>query len=214
MAEHNPTVRRRHTDQATFDTIAYRPIVISGPSGTGKSTLLKRLFAEYPDTFGFSISETTRSPRPGEQHGREYNFVTKDAFLELVANNGFIEHAQFGGNFYGTSVQAVKNIAEKKRICILDIEMEGVKQVKRTDLNARFLFLAPPSLEVLEQRLRGRGTETEESLEKRLSQARNELEYAKQPAAHDKIVVNDDLEKAYIELRDWVVDGGKFGAAQ
>ncbi|KXG51661.1 uncharacterized protein PGRI_090540 [Penicillium griseofulvum] len=194
--------------------VAYRPIVISGPSGTGKSTLLKRLFAEYPDTFGFSISETTRSPRPGEQHGREYNFVTKEAFLDLVANNGFIEHAQFGGNFYGTSVQAVKNIAEKKRICILDIEMEGVKQVKRTDLHARFLFLAPPSLEVLEQRLRGRGTETEESLQKRLSQARNELEYAKQPAAHDKIVVNDDLEKAYAELRDWVVDGGKFGAAQ
>ncbi|KAJ5257452.1 hypothetical protein N7497_011650 [Penicillium chrysogenum] len=188
--------------------VAYRPIVISGPSGTGKSTLLKRLFAEYPDTFGFSISETTRSPRPGEQDGREYNFVTKDAFLDLVAKNGFIEHAQFGGNFYGTSVQAVKNIAEKKRICILDIEMEGVKQVKRTDLNARFLFLAPPSLEVLEQRLRGRGTETEESLQRRLTQARNELEYANQPAAHDKIVVNDDLEKAYAELRDWVVDGG------
>lgn len=76
------------------------------------------------------------------------------------------------------------------------------------------MFLAPPSLEVLEQRLRGRGTETEESLQKRLTQARNELEYAKQPAAHDKTVVNDDLEKAYVELRDWVVDGGKFGAAQ
>lgn len=76
------------------------------------------------------------------------------------------------------------------------------------------MFLAPPSLEILEQRLRGRGTETEESLQKRLNQARNELEYAKQPDAHDKIVVNDDLEKAYVELRDWVVDGGKFGAAQ
>lgn len=76
------------------------------------------------------------------------------------------------------------------------------------------MFLAPPSLEILEQRLRGRGTETEESLQKRLSQAENELEYAKQPGAHDKIVVNDDLEKAYVELRDWVVDGGKFGVAQ
>ena len=76
------------------------------------------------------------------------------------------------------------------------------------------MFLAPPSLEVLEQRLRGRGTETEESLQKRLTQAQNELEYAKLPESHDKIVVNDDLEKAYVELRDWVVDGGKFGAAQ
>lgn len=88
-----------------------------------------------------------------------------------------------------------------------------MKQVKRSDLNARFLFLAPPSLEELERRLRGRGTETEDSLGKRLAQARNELEYSQQPGAHDKIVVNDDLERAYGELRDWVVDEGRFGAS-
>ncbi|GAM41205.1 guanylate kinase [Talaromyces pinophilus] len=199
---------------ATSSVHKYRPVVVSGPSGTGKSTLLKRLFAEFPDTFGFSISHTTRSPRAGEEDGREYYFTTKEDFLKLVSENGFIEHAQFGGNFYGTSVQAVRNIASKQRICILDIEMEGVKQVKRTDLNARFLFLAPPSLEELERRLRGRGTETEDSLNKRLAQARNELEYSRQPGAHDKIVVNDDLEKAYTELRDWIVDGGKFGASE
>ncbi|KAE8321034.1 P-loop containing nucleoside triphosphate hydrolase protein [Aspergillus sergii] len=192
----------------------FRPVVVSGPSGAGKSTLLKRLFADYPDTFGFSVSHTTRAPRPGEQHGREYYFTTKADFLDLVSKNGFIEHAQFGGNHYGTSVQAVKDIAEKGRICILDIEMEGVKQVKRTDLNARFMFLAPPSVEELELRLRGRGTESEESLSKRLAQAKNELEYAKEPGAHDKIVVNDDLEKAYTELRDWIVDDGRFGAEQ
>ncbi|RAK76462.1 uncharacterized protein BO72DRAFT_469355 [Aspergillus fijiensis CBS 313.89] len=192
----------------------FRPVVVSGPSGTGKSTLLKRLFADYPNTFGFSISHTTRSPRAGEQDGREYCFTTKEDFLDLVSKNGFIEHAQFGGNYYGTSVQAVKNIAEQGRICILDIEMEGVKQVKRTDLNARFLFLAPPSVEELERRLRGRNTETEESLKKRLAQAKNELEYAKEPGAHDKVVVNDDLEKAYAELRDFIVDGDKFGAQQ
>lgn len=89
-----------------------------------------------------------------------------------------------------------------------------MKQVKLTDLNARFLFLSPPSLEELESRLRGRGTETEESLGKRLEQAKNELEFSKQPGAHDKIVVNDDLAKTYGELRDWIVDGGKFGAQQ
>ncbi|GKZ18855.1 hypothetical protein AbraIFM66951_001813 [Aspergillus brasiliensis] len=220
---------------ATSAVHKFRPVVVSGPSGTGKSTLLKRLFAEIPDRFGFSIShnrpprhltdalnltwcfvrlDTTRAPRPGEQDGREYYFTTKEDFLDLVSKNGFIEHAQFGGNYYGTSVQAVKNIAEQGRICILDIEMEGVKQVKRTDLNARFLFLAPPSVEELEKRLRGRGTETEESLTKRLAQAKNELEYAKEPGAHDKVVVNDDLEKAYTELRDWIVDGGNFGASQ
>ncbi|KAL4814004.1 guanylate kinase-domain-containing protein [Aspergillus spinulosporus] len=197
---------------ATSAVQKFRPVVVSGPSGTGKSTLLKRLFAEYPDTFGFSVSHTTRAPRPGEQHAREYYFTTKEDFLDLVSKNGFIEHAQFGGNYYGTSVQAVKDIAAKERICILDIEMEGVKQVKKTDLNARFLFLAPPSVEELERRLRSRGTETEESLQKRLTQAKNELEYAKQPGAHDKIIVNDDLESAYKEFRDYIVDGGNFGS--
>jgi guanylate kinase len=89
-----------------------------------------------------------------------------------------------------------------------------VKQVKKTDLNARFLFLAPPSVEELERRLRGRGTETDESLEKRLNQAKNELEFSKQPGAHDKIVVNDDLDIAYKELKDFIVDGGRFGFEQ
>jgi guanylate kinase len=101
-----------------------RAIVISGPSGAGKSTILKRLFDEYPDKFGFSISHTTRNPRGGEQHGKEYYFVSKEDFLDLVDKKGFIEHAQFGDNYYGTSIQAVNDIAEKGRICILDIEME------------------------------------------------------------------------------------------
>jgi guanylate kinase len=109
---------------ATSAVQKYRPIVVSGPSGTGKSTLLKRLFAEFPDTFGFSVSHTTRAPRPGEEHGREYYFTNKEDFLALVAQGGFIEHAVFGSNHYGTSVMAVKEVADKDRICILDIEME------------------------------------------------------------------------------------------
>ncbi|MCJ1311699.1 guanylate kinase [Agyrium rufum] len=188
-----------------------RPIVISGPSGTGKSTILKRLFTKFPGTFGFSVSHTTRAPRAGEQDGREYTFTTKEKFQELVDAKGFIEHAQFGGNYYGTSIQAVKDIAGKGRVCILDIEMEGVKQVKRTDLNARFLFLAPPSLEVLEQRLRSRNTETDESLAKRLAQAKNELAYAETPGSHEKIIVNDDLETAYKEVEEWIFDNRKYG---
>ncbi|KAJ5995835.1 hypothetical protein N7481_002812 [Penicillium waksmanii] len=188
----------------------FRPVVISGPSGTGKSTLLKRLFAEYPDKFGFSVSHTTRSPRTGEIDGRDYNFVTRESFQSLITANGFIEHAQFGSNLYGTSVAAIKSVAEQERICILDIEMEGVKQVKgREDLNARFVFLAPPSMEELERRLRGRNTETEDSLQQRLAQARNELAFSQTPGAHDKIVVNDDLEQAYGELKEFIVDGGE-----
>ncbi|MCJ1315221.1 hypothetical protein MMC15_000537 [Xylographa vitiligo] len=193
-------------------TQKHRPVVISGPSGAGKSTLLKRLFADHPSTFGFSISHTTRSPRPGETNGVEYHFAPRQQFMELMDEGGFIEHAKFGGNYYGTSVKAVRDIAEKGRICILDIEMEGVKQVKRTDLNARFLFLSPPSLEVLEERLRGRGTENEDSLQKRLTQAKAEMEYAKGEGVHDKVVVNDDLDRAYKELEAWVVDGGRYGS--
>ena len=108
----------------TSTTQRPQPIVVSGPSGSGKSTLLKRLFQEYPGQFDLSVSHTTRAPREGEEHGREYNFTTKDDFLKLVDDGGFIEHAQFGSNLYGTSVQAVKDVADKGRICVLDIEME------------------------------------------------------------------------------------------
>ncbi|MCJ1414675.1 hypothetical protein MMC32_001002 [Xylographa parallela] len=193
-------------------TQKHRPIVISGPSGAGKSTLLKRLFADHPSTFGFSISHTTRAPRPGETNGVEYHFASRQQFMELMDEGGFIEHAKFGGNYYGTSIKAVRDIAEKGRICILDIEMEGVKQVKRTDLDARFLFLSPPSLKVLEERLRGRGTEDEDSLQKRLTQAKAEMAFAEEGGVHDKVVVNDDLERAYKELEEWVVDGGRYGS--
>lgn len=184
------------------------PIVISGPSGAGKSTILNRLFAAYPTKFGFSISHTTRSPRAGEQDGREYNFITKEKFVELIGENAFIEHAQFGGNHYGTSIAAVTDIADSGKICILDIEMEGVKQVANhpTFTRPRFLFLAPPSLDILEQRLRGRGTDNEDAVQKRLAQARKEVEWAESgEAPHDKIVVNDDLDRAYEEVRDFIV---------
>ncbi|KXL41422.1 hypothetical protein M433DRAFT_150445 [Acidomyces richmondensis BFW] len=186
-----------------------RPIVVSGPSGAGKSTLLKRLFSEYPDRFGFSVSHTTRAPRPGEEHGKAYYFVPKEDFMKLVNENGFIEHAQFGSNLYGTSLKAVKDVADQGRICILDIEMEGVKQVKKTDLNARFLFLQPPSVEILEQRLRGRGTDSEEAIQERLKQAEKEIAYSKTPGVHDQIIVNDDLEKAWQEFKTFCTSEGK-----
>ncbi|KAI4842756.1 guanylate kinase [Aureobasidium sp. EXF-8846] len=169
---------------------ANRPIVISGPSGSGKSTHLNRLLKEYPDRFGFSISHTTRQPRGQEQNGVEYHFVTKEDFLKLVDQNGFIEHAQFGSNHYGTSVQAVK---------------DGVKQVKKKDLNARYLSIQPPSLEILEQRLRGRATDSEDAITQRLTQAKNELAFAKTPGVFDKVVINDDLEKAWKEFKAFCV---------
>lgn len=181
-----------------------RPIVVSGPSGTGKSTLLKRLMGEYPDKFGFSISNTTRNPRAGEKDGIDYYFVTVERFRKMIDQKEFIEWAQFSGNYYGTSIAAVKHVADVlKRTCILDIDMQGVKSVKNTDLNARYLFLSPPSIEELKRRLESRGTETPDSLAKRVGAASAEMEYAK-TGAHDKIIVNDDLEKAYKEFKEFI----------
>ncbi|KAL7273263.1 guanylate kinase [Rhizina undulata] len=181
------------------------PVVVSGPSGTGKSTLLSRLFANHPDSFGFSVSHTTRTPRPGETNGKDYHFVTAEEFSSLVVDGAFIEHAQFSGNFYGTSVRAVRDVVAKGKICVLDIEMEGVKQVKQTDLNAKFIFIKPPSIEDLRMRLENRGTETPGSLQKRLDRAQAELDFAELPGSHDKVIVNDDVERAYAELHEFIM---------
>ena len=129
----------------------------------------------------------------------------------MIASNAFVEHAQFSGNYYGTSKASITDVAASGKICILDIEMEGVKQIKKTDLGARCLFLSPPSLEVLEKRLRGRGTDDEGSVGKRLEKARVEMEFSKREGVFDRVVVNDDLERAYGEVSEWVVDGGRFG---
>ncbi|KAH9992787.1 guanylate kinase [Russula compacta] len=174
-----------------------RPLVLSGPSGSGKSTLLKRLFAEYPGQFAFSVSHTTRAPRPGEVNGVQYHFASREDFISLLDQGGFVEHAEFSGNIYGTSKQAIASIVESGKRCILDIEVQGVRQIKNTDLNPIYCFIAPPSLSTLRDRLIGRGTETTAAIEKRLKTALLEIEYAKLPGAHDYIIINDDLDRAY-----------------
>ncbi|KAK8077908.1 Guanylate kinase [Apiospora saccharicola] len=181
-----------------------RPLVISGPSGVGKGTLYNRLFEAHPDTFTLSVSHTTRGPRAGEEHGTHYFFVPMAEFEDLIAQDGFVEHAKFGSNRYGTSKKTIEEQTAKGRVVVLDIEMEGVKQIKASGIDARYVFIKPPSFEALEQRLRGRGTETEEAVSKRLAQAKVELEYADTPGVHNIIIVNDDLEKAYKELEEYV----------
>ncbi|GJN89227.1 hypothetical protein Rhopal_002206-T1 [Rhodotorula paludigena] len=185
-----------------------RPVVICGPSGTGKSTLLKKLMAEFPGKFGFSVSHTTRAPRPGEEAGVSYHYVTRDAFLDLVRQDGFIEHAEFSGNMYGTSVQAVEDVKKGGKMCILDIDTQGVKLIKANHpyLNPLYVFISPPSLASLKTRLTGRGTESDASMAARLAAAVGELEYAKS-GAFDVVVVNDDLERAYRALRQVIVEG-------
>ncbi|WWD16325.1 guanylate kinase [Kwoniella shandongensis] len=183
--------------------VVNRPLVICGPSGTGKSTLLTSLFASHPNTFGFSVSHTTRSPRPGEQNGKEYHFVSRDEFMERVGKGEFLEWAEFGGNCYGTTFAALTALHPLR--CILDIELQGVLQLiakaplQTPPLSPVFLFLSPPSIPTLKSRLSGRGTETDASIRKRLDAAKKELEYA-QKGKYDVYVVNDDLEKAGKQL--------------
>ncbi len=129
-------------------------------------------------------------------------------FEDLISKDAFVEHAQFSGNRYGTSKQTIADQTARGRVVVLDIEMKGVKQIqehqKRGTWDARYIFIAPPSVQALEERLRGRGTETEESVQKRMAQASRELEYAKTPGVHDLTIVNDDLERAYKELEDYI----------
>ncbi|CAG8443707.1 5680_t:CDS:2 [Funneliformis caledonium] len=193
-------------EQMKSVTDTLRPVVVSGPSGSGKSTLLRRLFKDYPDKFGFSVSHTTRSPRQGEENGVHYHFVTRNEFVNLINQNKFVEHAEFSGNLYGTSIEAIRSVSSLGKICILDIELNGVKAVKKTDLNARFVFIKPPSLEALEKRLLGRNTETKESIQARLNAAKEELAYADQEGSHDIIIVNDDLDTAYERLKNFIVE--------
>ncbi|CEJ00582.1 Putative Guanylate kinase [Rhizopus microsporus] len=180
---------------------ASKIFVISGPSGSGKSTLLKKLFAEYPSTFGFSVSHTTRKPRPGEVDGKDYHFVEKEDMIKEIEDGKFIESATFSGNMYGTSIKAVEDVVAQGKVCVLDIDMQGVKSVKKTSLNPKYIFIRPPSFDILEQRLRGRGTEKEEAIMARLNAAREELEYGATPGAYDHVIVNDDLDTAYDSLK-------------
>jgi guanylate kinase len=183
-----------------------RPVCFCGPSGAGKSTLLKRLMNEFPTAFAFSVSHTTRKPRMGESNGKDYYFVERDEMLRAIKNGEFIENAEFSGNLYGTSKKAVSDVVSSGKICVLDVDVQGVKSLKTTDLNPVYIFIMPPSIDELEKRLRNRGTETESSLKKRLDAAQSELDYCKEKDAFHHIIVNDNLEEAYGKLRDILFD--------
>jgi len=177
-------------------------VVVCGPSGVGKGTLLGRLMKDYPDDFGFSVSHTTRQPRPGEQDGIHYHFVTKNEMEAMIGEGGFIEYAHVHSNIYGTSVDAVREVSHQDKTCLLDIDVQGAELVKKTDLAARFLFIAPPSFDDLETRLRGRGTEAEDKIQLRLQNAKVELAYLEKQGFFDAIVVNDDFETAYARMKE------------
>ncbi|KAJ1499007.1 hypothetical protein HMI55_001340 [Coelomomyces lativittatus] len=187
------------------------PLIISGPSGSGKSTLLNRLFKDFPNSFGFSVSHTTRKPRPNETHGIQYFFVDPSTFDSLISQNQFIEHVEYAGNKYGTTFGAVKEVAEKGKICVLDIEMQGVQLVKsRPEMKCHYVFIRPPNLETLESRLKSRATDTSDAIQNRLKAAQIEIKFSETPGVYDRVILNQDIEKAYNELKSFLVDTYKI----
>ncbi len=165
-------------------------VVISGFSGAGKGTLMKQLMATYGEEYGLSVSATTRSPRVGETDGKEYFFVTTDAFEEMIKNGELIEYAQYVGNYYGTPKKYVFDQLKAGKNVILEIEIQGALKVKKQFPDTRLLFVTAPSAEELHDRLVGRGTESEDVISKRLKRAVEESEGIE---AYDYLVINDDL---------------------
>ncbi|MCL2620885.1 MAG: guanylate kinase [Defluviitaleaceae bacterium] len=170
-------------------------LIISGPSGSGKGTVTKKLIP--CDNFALSVSMTTRDPRPGEVHGVDYIFCTKENFMEIRDNDGFLEHATFSGNYYGTPISYVESKIDEGQTVVLEIEVVGALQVKKKYPDAILVFLMPPTFADLRQRLIERGTECEDEIERRTRRAREEMVELEK---YDYLVVNDDIEQAMQDI--------------
>jgi guanylate kinase len=174
-------------------------IVVSGFSGAGKGTLMKELLKNYPGQYTLSISATTRQPRDGEAHGREYFFITKEEFEKMIAEDQLIEYARYVDNYYGTPSAYVEQKLEEGKDVILEIEIQGAMKVKEAFPETVLLFVTPPTACELKNRLTGRGTESEAVIDSRLRRA---VEEADGMDRYDYLVVNDDLEICTRELHD------------
>lgn len=177
-------------------------VVVSGPSGVGKGTVVKRLLDELPDA-ALSVSATTRQPRPGEIDGTHYHFVDRDQFERLVEDDELLEWAEYAGNRYGTPRQGVADQVTDGRVVLLEIEVQGALQIRRKVPDALLVFLSPPSFDELERRLAGRGTETDEVRRARLDVARWELA---QQDSFDAVVINADLDHCVKTVKDLITE--------
>lgn len=175
--------------------------VISGFAGAGKGTIVKALLEKYPEDYRLSISATTRNPRPGEQDGREYFFRTRKEFEKLIQNGGFIEWAEYVGNYYGTPREYVEEQLAAGNNIILEIERQGAFHVRELYPSAVLLFVTPPSVEILEKRLTGRGTETMEVVKKRMHKAAEESTFMKD---YNYVIVNEDVEEAVERVHELI----------
>ena len=185
-----------------------RLFVISGPSGTGKGTICKELIKD--EKIRLSVSMTTRNPREGEVHGVSYYFATKEEFLQKIEAGGFLEYAEVFGNYYGTPKMEVLELLDEGIDVLLEIDVQGALQIKEVYPEAVLVFILPPSMEELRARLTGRGTETQDVVERRLGEAAKEISYVKD---YDYAVINDDLEEAIDDVKT-VIRASHFGVTQ
>jgi guanylate kinase len=172
-------------------------LIVSSPSGAGKTTLCNRLRAEFPQ-LRFSVSHTTRKPRPNELDGREYHFTDKETFTRMIDEDAFAEWAHVHGNLYGTSLSEIDIARKTANGVLFDVDYQGARQIKARMPEAVGVFILPPSLAELERRLRGRGTEDEPTTLRRLQAAKGEIEHY---GFFDYVIVNDDIQRAYDNLR-------------
>lgn len=193
------------------------PLVFSGPSGVGKTTIIKELTRRYPTMFGFSVSHTSREPREGEKRDRDYHFTTREQMEKDIKGGKFVEYDEVHGHLYATSKESVHKIAVEGKICVLDIDIHGVRKVKQAHFTPkpRFVFIMPPSdpddptqLAILTKRLQGRGDLSEEKLQEALVDAAADIAYAKENNGgnFDAIIVNDNLDTAMSELLGFLGD--------
>ncbi|MCH5206744.1 MAG: guanylate kinase [Oscillospiraceae bacterium] len=170
--------------------------VVSAPAGCGKDTILNELFKKT-DAAGYAVSATTRAPREGEENGVHYHFLSREEFMEKISQNEVLEYTEYCGNYYGTLKKSVDDLLSKGKDAVLKIEIEGAMNIRKQFPEACLVFILPPSWEVLETRLRNRGTETPEKIAERIKQAQTELSYAEN---YDYLIVNDALETAVDDL--------------
>lgn len=175
--------------------------IISAPSGAGKTSLFKKVIEKVEDIKA-SVSHTTRSPRPDERDGVDYHFIRQEEFQEKIKRGEFIEWAEVHGNLYGTSVENLKIIQDRGLDLILDIDIQGAEKIRKAYKNAICIFILPPSIEILEDRLKGRGSDSEEEIQKRLNRAKEEILHYKN---YGYVIINADIDKAADELRSIII---------
>jgi len=182
------------------------PLVISGPSGVGKGTLIKMLTDGHKNRFASSISYTTRQMRPGEAEGVNYYYVTVEVFEKMKADNKFVECVVYNGNQYGTAHSEIERLTKLNKVCIMEIDVEGAMKIKETKMSANYLFIKPKSADILKDRLKGRGTETEEVIKQRVEIALKELSQADTCGVYNHFLVNDELKESYANMEKLLKD--------